>query len=168
MGLYNFQKRFVSKILSGEKTHTIRAKRAVPDKPGNMLHLYTGLRQKGARLLMRAPCVKVEEIEITSHREAWAMMALMPPDSGFSVKIGGETLSADECEALARRDGFDNFAQMMMFWDGRLPFKGDIIHWRFSSGATRPELRRTPGKRGSLLSRRLEGSGESQHPGREP
>jgi uncharacterized protein YqfB (UPF0267 family) len=38
MGLYNFQSRFVPKILAGEKTHTIRAVRANPDKPGNVLH----------------------------------------------------------------------------------------------------------------------------------
>lgn len=50
MGLYNFQKRFVPFILSGAKTHTIRALRAHPDKPGDTLHLYTGLRQKGAKL----------------------------------------------------------------------------------------------------------------------
>jgi hypothetical protein len=114
MGLYNFQKRFVPKILAGEKTHTIRAIRANPDKPGNTLHLYTGLRQKGAKLLMRVPCVKVEDILITP---------------GHVVRIGGEYLAGDECEALARRDGFDSFAEMMQFWDGRLPFQGQIIHW---------------------------------------
>ena len=56
MGLYNFQRRFVPKILAGENTHTIRGVRANPDKPGNILHLYTGLRRKGATLLMRVPC----------------------------------------------------------------------------------------------------------------
>jgi hypothetical protein len=115
MGLYNFQARFVPFILSGAKTHTIRAIRANPDKPGNTLHLYTGLRQKGARLLMRAPCVKVEEVEI---------------DANHFIKIDGEELSTDEYEALAVRDGFSSFHGMMEFWDGRLPFKGHIIHWR--------------------------------------
>jgi hypothetical protein len=33
MGLYNFQARFVTKILAGEKTHTIRGVRANPDDP---------------------------------------------------------------------------------------------------------------------------------------
>jgi hypothetical protein len=115
MGLYNFRPQFVAKILSGEKQHTIRRIRAVPDKPGNTLHLYTGLRRKGARLLMRVPCVKVEEIEITP----------------LSVKIEGNVLDASEEETLARRDGFPNFAIMMEFWNERgLPFKGHIIHWR--------------------------------------
>jgi len=116
LGLYNFQRRFVPKILSGEKTHTIRGRRANPDKPGNLMHLYTGLRQKGAELLMRVPCLRVEEIEISP---------LM------YVSIDGHGLSADEEEELARRDGFANFAEMMQFWAGRLPFRGHIIHWQF-------------------------------------
>src|ERR1700679_3593720 len=66
MWLYNFQARFVPKILSREQAHTIRAVRANPDQPGNTLHLYTGLRHKGAKLLMRVPCVKLEEISIDS------------------------------------------------------------------------------------------------------
>lgn len=124
MGLYNFQSRFVPKILSGEKTHTIRSIRANPDKPGNTLHLYTGLRHKGARLLMRVLCVKVEEIEIHSRNADPAHCRVM---------IGGMFLDRSEKEALARRDGFSNFAEMMQFWEGRLPFRGHIIHWQHGS-----------------------------------
>jgi hypothetical protein len=118
VGLYNFQPRFVPMILSGEKTHTIRSIRANPDKPGNILHLYTGLRHKGARLLMRVFCVKVEEIQISP------MMY---------VSIDGHGLRADEEEQLARRDGFANFAEMMQFWAGRLPFRGHVVHWKTES-----------------------------------
>lgn len=117
MGLYNFQKRFVPKILSGDKTHTIRAERANPDKPGNTLHLYSGLRTKKATLLMRVPCVRVEPIVITDTR--------LP-----RVIIGEHLLDTDEEDAFARRDGFEDFADMMNFWNGRLPFRGHVIHWR--------------------------------------
>jgi hypothetical protein len=122
MGLYGFKKQFVPFILSGEKTHTIRAVRAHPDKPGNTLHLYTGLRQKGARLLMRVPCVKVEEIAIDACGHEC--------NCDGSVEIDGVELSDSGREALARRDGFENFEAMLDFWAGRLPFKGHIIHWR--------------------------------------
>lgn len=118
MGLYNFQSRFVPKILAGEKTHTIRAVRAHPDKPGNLLHLYTGLRTKKAKLLMRVLCVKVEEVHIRLVN-GW--------DAGIGVDL--IDLNDSECEALARRDGFQNFAEMMEFWKERLPFRGHIIHW---------------------------------------
>jgi hypothetical protein len=120
MGLYNFQKRFVPFIVNGEKTHTIRAKRKVAPKAGETLHLYTGLRQKGAALLMRAPCTKVEKIEIS----------LGP--FGMEITIDGERLSPDEIVALAKRDGFDSAASMEKFWVGRYPFEGHIIHWRFT------------------------------------
>jgi hypothetical protein len=115
MGLYGFKERFVAKILAGEKTHTIRAKRKYPDKAGNKLHLYVGLRQPNARLLMRPLCTKVERIEIA--------------ESGC-IFVGGVLLEPDEQEQLARRDGFESHAQMMQFWEGRLPFDGQIIHWR--------------------------------------
>lgn len=123
MGLYNFHARFVPFILDGRKTHTIRARRTFPDKPGNTLHLYTGLRTKHTRLLLRASCVRVETIEIKNGAFGDEWHAL--------VKINGETLDRSEREALARRDGFHDFSDMMAFWNGRLPFTGHIIHWRF-------------------------------------
>lgn len=137
MPLYNFQKRFVPFIESGEKTHTIRGKRKYPAKAGDTLHLYTGLRQRGpiiqklasgdvvrqkmARLLMRVPCTKVEEIVMFPNGE---------------VVIGGNILSPDEAEQLAKRDGFTGHADRMKFWEGKLPFVGDVIHWRYPNAST--------------------------------
>lgn len=125
MGLYNFQPRFVPKIVTGEKTHTIRAKRAHPDKPGNTMHLYTGLRTKNATLLLRVPCIRVEEIEIKD--------GLFFDENHASITIDGIKLSRDEREAFARRDGFENMEDMIAFWRGRLPFNGQVIHWRFAA-----------------------------------
>jgi len=123
MGLYNFRERFIAKILSGEKQHTIRKIRAVPDKPGNTLHLYTGLRRKGARLLMRVPCTRIEEIEIRD--------GAFFDEKHASVVIDGTALDRSERDALAIRDGFPDFKTMMEFWRDRgLPFRGHIIHWR--------------------------------------
>lgn len=127
MALYNFQRRFVPAILGFRpdlKTHTIRAKRKQRTKPGEMLHLYTGLRQKGAQLLLRAKCTKVESIEITP---VW------------HVLIDGVILSPDEKEQLAWHDGFTSFSAMMDFWEGRLPFSGDVIHWERPSEPTLAE-----------------------------
>lgn len=125
MGIYNFQERFVRPILSGRKTHTIRAERVYPDKPGNTLHLYTGLRHKGAKLLMRVPCTRIEEILITK--------TPLP-----RVVVDGHMLDQDEEHLLAYRDGFANFDQMLSFWKGRLPFTGHIIHWRKVASEQKP------------------------------
>jgi uncharacterized protein YqfB (UPF0267 family) len=129
MGLYNFKERFTPRILDGSKTHTIRPKRAIEDKPGNTLHLYTGLRTKKSRLLMRVSCVKIEEIAIEYHPESF----LDDEPELYSVTIDGVELDRGECEAFARRDGFENFADMMNFWQGRLPFRGQIVHWKRAS-----------------------------------
>jgi len=152
MGLYNFQSRFVPMILAGAKTHTIRAVRKNPDKPGNVLHLFTGLRRKGARLLMRTLCTKVEEIEI----DACGHECNCDP----FVSIDGVELGESEREALARRDGFDSFNEMLDFWAGRLPFRGHIIHWRTEStlfpsqlATSKPREGRDPSHRRSVRRR---------------
>jgi hypothetical protein len=121
MGLYNFKSRFAPRILDGSKTHTIRPLRAIADKPGNTLHLYTGLRTKSARLLMRVPCARIEAIEI------------IQVDGHPYIFIEGIGLDHSEKEAFARRDGFENFDDFMSFWNGRLPFKGQIVHWKAGS-----------------------------------
>lgn len=132
MGLYNFQARFVPFIKARSKKHTIRAKRKHPAKPGETLYLYTGLRTKKARrIIPPVECVKVEEIEIVElvidrdddDEQAEHIESAL-------VRIDGTELSEDECEQLARRDGFSDFAEMRKFWNGRLPFEGHIIHWK--------------------------------------
>ena len=123
MGLYNFQPRFVPFIKSGNKTHTIRAMRKHPDEPGDMLYLYTGLRTKKAKLLLEARCVRTEIIEIFASAQS-------PLAGDCLVIIDGNRLDKMEKEVLAHRDGFENFVEMMKFWDGRLPFVGQIIHWK--------------------------------------
>ena len=125
MPALNFKPQFVPFILDGRKTHTIRATRKYPVKQGDTLYLYTGLRHKGAKLLMEVPCVRVEEIRITR--------SLYRGIASFHIYIGGQMLAPDEKESLAVRDGFSDFAEMMNFWDGRLPFHGQIIHWKKSA-----------------------------------
>jgi hypothetical protein len=123
MAAYNFQKRFVEPIRAGTKKHTIRADRKdgrVP-KIGEGLALYCGMRTKQCFKILPGlvPCTKVARIRI-------------PNEGGFYpfVFIDVVQLSLDECERLARADGFDSFGEMVYFWEGRLPFSGNIIHWR--------------------------------------
>lgn len=170
MGLYNFQPRFVPRIEIGlihpddprAKTHTIRAPRkgGREDKPGNKMHLYTGLRQKGAyRIEARAKdappvCVCVESVVIWGgphwphrghrddegfHGEVWVgpfLDNVLDDEAAQGAVVaaphcyGLQRLDVNEVEALARRDGFADFAEMMTFWSGRLPFYGHIFHWR--------------------------------------
>ncbi len=124
MGLYNFKPQFVPFILDGSKSHTIRGPRVRPDEVGNTMYLYTGLRTKRARLLLKAPCIRVERIRIVGPSL----------HEGLQIFVDDELLTRDEAEALAHRDGFRDvrpLGQMANFWHGRLPFTGAIYHWRW-------------------------------------
>jgi hypothetical protein len=141
MGLYNFQQRFVPFVLSGAKRHTIRATRAHPDRPGNTLRLYTGLRTKWACLLMRTPCIKVEEITIEMRppkRTGVLTRGLLFP----GVSIDGQKLASDELEALAWRDGFSSFHEMVKFWTS--PSIGYPSSARSSTGDSPEAGNKTP------------------------
>lgn len=131
MSAYNFKARYVEHIRSGRKRHTIRAEgKRRHARPGERVQLYTGMRTKACRKIMPDPlCTKVESIEM-------ARVPLILPngeEAGFtlvSVCIDGQRLEPDECVSLAYADGFDNFTQMVDFFESRLPFKGKLIHWR--------------------------------------
>lgn len=125
MPAYSFQKQFVPPVERGEKTHTIRGKRKHRPKPGQKFYGYYAMRTKQCRKLIESTITRVQDIIINpAHPEAAA-------DFGVAVFIDGIMLAHDECEQLAVRDGFPDFATMVSFWDGRLPFNGDIIHWKF-------------------------------------
>jgi hypothetical protein len=115
--LLGFKRRFAPMIQRGEKTHTIRGYRKIPPRIGEICHCYVDPRRKTMRLLGRWPCVKLQQISISEDAQ---------------IRIDGLPIEGDEKELLARRDGFSSFEEMLRFWEGRLPFKGQIIHWQFS------------------------------------
>lgn len=121
MALLNFKKRFAPLVESGTKTHTIRAWRKHPIREGEMLHLYTGLRQKGARLLGRWPCTKAQTITIEARENSAPFLWIC---------VDGRWLNDDEVFNLLRRDGFAGGpAEAYEFWKDRLPINGQLIHW---------------------------------------
>ena len=138
MPLLNFMPRFVEPIRAGTKAHTIRGDRKYPIKVGQPLYLYCGARHPGAfRILPEAvPCTRVQPITIAEcgrchgTGEVAYSSTSYGPCQVFDVRIDSIGLSNDECERLSIADGFASFTDMMKFWEGRLPFKGQIIHWR--------------------------------------
>lgn len=116
MPMLNFQKQFVDPIRRGVKAHTIRADRAIPIKPGDSLYLYCGARTKACFRILEQPvtCTRTQRIAIPSARR---------------IIVDGEPLDIGEMNSLAEADGFATLNAMMAFWEGRLPFRGQIIHW---------------------------------------
>ncbi len=136
MPVLNFKPQFVPYILDGTKLHTIRAKRKRPIKPGDRLFLYTGLRQKGAKLLMETSCSSVENIDIF-------ILSGDMKTGHLVIRVQNRPLDADEQARLAWLDGFrpprstmdnpgNSMDLMMQFWNGRLPFNGQIIYWWYA------------------------------------
>jgi hypothetical protein len=118
----NFQSSFAPLVESGQKPHTIRARRTDgrDPLPGDMLHLYTGLRTKTARLLRREPCQYAIEVTIQ-------------PSAGnvHHILLGGKPMEQHEIDALAEVDGFKNATDFVQYFGKTygLPFTGLLIGW---------------------------------------
>lgn len=144
--ILGFKDRFVPLVETGLKTHTIRGGNRW--KAGMIADCFARPRQKGMRLLLRAPVVKVERIRIFEYEAVQRGLGPIPALSGNHVKdacrgphgecllveIEGALLEHDEAEALFRRDGFNDPTLMasyeaLLFWKDNLPFAGQIIHW---------------------------------------
>ena len=119
MVAYNFQAQFADAVATGQKRQTIRAPRKDNRhaKPGDKLQLYTGMRSKSCRKLIDPDptCFHVEELTIDR--------------AGIHYTDGGESMTP---EIVARRDGFNNFADMADWFEAThgLPFCGFLIRWR--------------------------------------
>ena len=123
----SFRKQFRQPIVEKRKMHTIRAKRKVAIKPGDTLYLFTGMRTVNCERIFVdyrgfVICTRVEDVEIGADK---VLGALTP-----WIKVAGQLLDSSEREALAKADGFQDWPQMVRFWEGQLPFVGDIIHWK--------------------------------------
>lgn len=122
----NFKRQFVQPIRDRRKRHTIRAKRKYPIKVGDALYLFTGMRTKHCERILdeKLVCSRVQDI-----------LLVIGKTGNTLVYIDAVLLSDLEREELAVADGFESWAEMRTFWDGRLnretpQWEGDIIHWR--------------------------------------
>lgn len=119
MTVLMFADRFVQRVKSGEKRHTIRGQRKQPIKPGDGLSLrhWSGKPYRSKQCVIHdVTCSEVWPIEIS--------------ETG-RVDMGDMILNHDEREMLAVQDGFKNFAEMKQWHLNAhgLPFTGVLIEW---------------------------------------
>ena len=132
--LLGFKGMFAPFVQNGSKRHTIRRRRKIRPRVGDVAHCYVNPRQKTMRLLGRWPVTRVQEIEIKQSSHPARLL----------VTIDGAELDDLDVELLFHRDGFRDrnrepyqaMAQARMFWADKLPFVGDLIHWDYERPVT--------------------------------
>lgn len=123
MPALNFKAQFAPLVESGAKRRTIRAfrKDGRDPKQGDPLYLYTGLRTKAARLLLKTQCARARHVNIFGNNVR------------FVLHQGGRNLFDDvlNLDEFAQLDGFANWGEMRDWFDRThgLPFNGLLIEW---------------------------------------
>ena len=106
------QEQFVEKILSGEKTTTIRP--AAKDmQAGDKIKFFTGWRKKGALYRVTVEIARIDYILITAED----INLVVLPDYEFTFP------SPEEIELIALSDGFKSFAEMQNWFQNKYPQK---------------------------------------------
>jgi len=124
MVAYNFQARFTLLIADGRKRGTIRAHRKSRHaQPGDAMQLYTGMRTKNCMKIGDAVCRSSEPIIVDYFGLTFS--------SGRDVVCAESDDSAQYLELFATQDGFDNWNEMVEWFDRtyNLPFQGVWLTW---------------------------------------
>jgi hypothetical protein len=116
MPAYNFQKRWAWKVERRLKRQTIRAKRRMRPRVGQVAHCFAGMRTRRCRRLGSWRIRRVLDIRV------WA---------GGVILEGGVSIPRRQLDAFARRDGFAFWEDMLVWFEDThgLPFRGDLIRW---------------------------------------
>ena len=128
MVAYSFQPEFSTPIETGRKESTIRPKgKRRHARVGEELQLYTGMRTRNCRQLLRVPCHAALPIEI--HANAVFLDGVRKVNPAFYAE-------------LARVEGFSSFPNLQAWFDRRygLPVCDFTqIKWNFKDALSAPE-----------------------------
>ena len=130
MPAYNFQARFASLILSGEKCTTIRGREA---KVGGIAHLFTGMRTKACQRLGQSEIVHCAPILLAYDRH----------NDEPLIKLDATFLTTAQQDELTVQDGFTRTREMLAWFKktydtaeptytkigDRIVYEGFLITW---------------------------------------
>jgi hypothetical protein len=122
--ILGFQKQFVDAVANGKKPHSIRAGKRW--REGMSIQFYTDVRQPTMRKI-RPDGVAEDVLDCFIEDGRQDGMRMFLP----RIYLAGRMLMADECQELARNNGFPDFARMLSWFRAShgLPFDGQLIHW---------------------------------------
>lgn len=121
-----FQKRFVSKILSGVKRTTIRTRARCGVADDLSLRFWEDKPYRSKHVIIREPvtCLMVIPVRITVHGVALIR--------GLTLTgIDSEERGMEMLTCFAIREGFDSWTDLVEWFQSAhgLPYEGELIHW---------------------------------------
>ncbi len=124
-----FQERFVEKILSGVKIHTIRDDCFDRWRSDRVMHMATGVRTDHYHQFAEKTCSGVQNIEIQYNKGGGVNVFI---DGSFfyyqtSWGLEWDQQTKQNMCSLAIADGFNTIAEFFAWFNK--DFKGKIIHW---------------------------------------
>lgn len=123
MPLYSYTPELAPLVKSGAKRQTIRTKRKIRPRVGQLAHNYAGGYSTKRQHLGSPVITEVYDILIGGNG------VIMNYDND----VGEYPLTTDyELNSFASDDGFEDWAAMREWFNrnGGLPFEGDIIKWQ--------------------------------------
>jgi len=126
--IIGFKERFLHKIESGTKIHTIRVDKHDRWKSGMKMDMATGVRTKAYKKFAEKTCIGTQKISIKYFDIINSYMIWIDEIYFGSVFLDSEILFfTPEVKELSQNDGFDDVKEFLE-WFGK-DFKGKIIHW---------------------------------------
>lgn len=121
MVAYSFRPRFCLPIVEGTKGGTIRAERRGHGHAmfGDELQLYTGMRTRSCKLILRTRCIALSPIRLDFAEELVETYYEKP------LRFHGARL----LDAFARFDGFDNWDDLKNFWHAENGASENFAGW---------------------------------------
>ncbi len=113
---------FAALVETRAKACTIRARRFATPRPGDVLD---------QRAWVGLPC-RAGSTQRTMRKDVCTGCSTVIVDGGRKITVGPSTLGKTPADALARRDGFNNAAELVAYFEKNygLPFCGVLIEWK--------------------------------------
>lgn len=109
--LIGFKARFATPILTGTKVFTLRKKRKLRPRPGEVMYMYTGLRTRYAQMITsREHLISIQTVRMTIRT------GLPGGAHQLRITVDGRELSAPEIAGFAILDGFADLDDFVAHW----------------------------------------------------
>ena len=130
--ILSFKEQFVSKILTGEKVHTIREDKRNRWHKDVKIHFASNVRTKYQQTFKTGKVTSIQSV----------VFVYYSPSNSLSVEIDGHLIeSKEEYKAFAKADGFDTTEELEQWFiplckepightsNKLLSYKAKLIHW---------------------------------------